>query len=293
MSKLAKYRKKITQLYGAELLKEETDYRVLKKKYIEGGTRKGINLCKIIINMTANKAKEANENHKNLLNEDANLNIRIRRDNNYLAPLHVFCSKVKDFGEEDVIFLVEKGADINIRCGLGNTPLYYALSDGNYHLVKYLIDNGADVDIFNKKFLTSVHKSFDLKDEPIMNLLLSKSRYTSSEIPTAEGQSSYLIYIIKNLKKNVTMETLSRLADSVGVIETKRDWNDIVIEGDSPLVITVKKIKKLNNADDVGFLINVFEEMLIWDESDAIFEKDREEIKKSKELKKFMKIKNR
>lgn len=46
-------------------------------------------------------------------------------------------------------FLVEKGADINISCENGNTPVHMAFKNGNKFLILYLKKNGADFNHVN------------------------------------------------------------------------------------------------------------------------------------------------
>jgi len=46
-----------------------------------------------------------------------------------------------------VKYLIEQGADINIENESGETPLFNACSSGNENLVKYLIEHGADINI--------------------------------------------------------------------------------------------------------------------------------------------------
>ena len=46
---------------------------------------------------------------------------------------------------ERVMFLLEKGADINVKCTNGYTPLHYESSRGNLRMVKFLILGGADI----------------------------------------------------------------------------------------------------------------------------------------------------
>ena len=51
---------------------------------------------------------------------------------------------------------VENGADINYD---GGEPLYLSISNGHGEIVKYLIDVGVKMDIFNKKPVTNTNKT--------------------------------------------------------------------------------------------------------------------------------------
>ena len=75
-------------------------------------------------------------------------------------------------------FLIEHGADVNMNDTLGDTPLYNAIILGNIHMVKLLLEKGADVNhkryfkrsLFNGS--TPLHDS-SLEDEPeIVSLLI-------------------------------------------------------------------------------------------------------------------------
>lgn len=57
----------------------------------------------------------------------------------------------KDDDAVFVRFLLENGADINALDAEGNTPLHYAFALGNEEIVKLLIEKGADVRIRNKQ----------------------------------------------------------------------------------------------------------------------------------------------
>ncbi|KAG4104272.1 hypothetical protein H8356DRAFT_927193, partial [Neocallimastix lanati (nom. inval.)] len=45
-------------------------------------------------------------------------------------------------------FLVEHGADVNIKTNFGENPLFISCKKGNEAIVKYLIENGTEL---NKK----------------------------------------------------------------------------------------------------------------------------------------------
>ena len=63
--------------------------------------------------------------------------------------------------------------DLNVRDGLNNTALYYAVSNSFYEVTKVLLDLGASVDIKNSLGNTALHKAFMTKNMLIINLLLA------------------------------------------------------------------------------------------------------------------------
>jgi ankyrin repeat protein len=61
-----------------------------------------------------------------------------------LTALHIASGKNK---LEMVKYLLEIGANIDMKAKLGHTPLYSSTIFNNYDVFRYLIDNGADVNI--------------------------------------------------------------------------------------------------------------------------------------------------
>ena len=63
------------------------------------------------------------------------------------TPLH----QASYFGKEDIIiYLVENGADINVRSNEGNTILHLATESGNIEIIKKFLSIGIDPNIKNK-----------------------------------------------------------------------------------------------------------------------------------------------
>lgn len=76
---------------------------------------------------------------------DRRIDWNISDDIDGATPLHYAASSCNF---KLVKHLIAKGADVNVRAYENNTPLHYAVSaGGSLEIVKYLIDNGAIVDI--------------------------------------------------------------------------------------------------------------------------------------------------
>ncbi|MHC4664879.1 MAG: ankyrin repeat domain-containing protein [Planctomycetota bacterium] len=75
--------------------------------------------------------------------------------------------------KELVAMLIAKGADINTKCGDGDTPLHNAVrtSSRNFPVVELLIKSGADVNTKNKKGETPLKLAVRAKKEKISELL--------------------------------------------------------------------------------------------------------------------------
>eukprot|EP00026_Physarum_polycephalum_P015533 Phypoly_transcript_16239.p1 GENE.Phypoly_transcript_16239~~Phypoly_transcript_16239.p1 ORF type:complete len:240 (+),score=33.64 Phypoly_transcript_16239:79-798(+) len=59
-----------------------------------------------------------------------------------------------------IAFLLDKGANINIRDASNHTPLHFAAMEGNLDSVKLLVERGADIEATNKDLMVVVAKAF-------------------------------------------------------------------------------------------------------------------------------------
>lgn len=309
MSKLDKYRKKIIKAYGntyASLLENETDYRVLKKIYIKGGGDPCAEFASVMKTKFTSEngmgAAELNEEHENFFKKgsDVNCGILIGLDEGQvttLPPLHAFCIMVNKFGKEDEIYLIKKlGADVNSQNENKSTPLHCALANGSldnssrYNLTEYLCERGANVDDVNDFMLTPVHYSFKHDDEKTTLFLLDKSKafqngdsFNKTRHRT-DGRRSYLIHIIINVEKKVSMNVIKKLEKYFSVRETSYPYLSTthVSEDDSPFLAALKTIKKVAEGNkqreeklsDIKFLVDIIEIVLQSDKSNESFEWD-------------------
>jgi len=128
-------------------------------------------------------------------------------------------------------FLIEKGANINSKDALGNTPLYYALQFQNTEIIKMLLDNGAVIN--GKHFKNSMGKTpFESYWDSYVDVVTTMSslvnltnitqnikekievkygdnilRYTSMIIPMCVYLLNHQLYIYgKNFPEGSTME---------------------------------------------------------------------------------------
>ncbi len=75
---------------------------------------------------------------------------------------------------DGVKFLVEKGADINIKDEYGATALLYAADKGHADIVKYLISKGADVHLRTKNGKTALSLAIKYKNDEVIKILKAK-----------------------------------------------------------------------------------------------------------------------
>jgi serine/threonine protein kinase len=87
------------------------------------------------------KTEEKTDIAKSLIERGADINIRNKMGQ---TPLYY---AIRGDNTDIAKSLIEKGADINNRDQMGQTPLYYAINEGNTIIVIILIEKGADINI--------------------------------------------------------------------------------------------------------------------------------------------------
>lgn len=88
-----------------------------------------------------------NEKVKQLIAQGANVNQMFTEGGWTRTPvIHAWNKK----NDEMVVYLVEHGADVNIKDSDGDTILSLAMKDGNFKLVKFLFSNGGRIEFSTK-----------------------------------------------------------------------------------------------------------------------------------------------
>ncbi len=106
-------------------------------------------------------------NAKWLVDKGANLNVR---DNIGMTVLH-FVAK-KSFNLTFAKYLVDKGADVNAQDNYGLTVLHRAYNSDNVPLIKYLVNIGANVDVKDKSGKTVLHRAAEKNQEDLVKWLV-------------------------------------------------------------------------------------------------------------------------
>lgn len=91
----------------------------------------------------------------------------------FLEPQHIIPA-TKDDNFSEVRFLLDSGANANLRDRDGRTPLHWAANRGGIGLVKLLLDSGADVNARDNDKLTPLHAAARKDRREAAKLLLER-----------------------------------------------------------------------------------------------------------------------
>ena len=104
--------------------------------------------------------------------------------------------------------LVQKGADKNIRNTYsGSTPLMYAAASGYFDIVRYLVEQGANVNLRNNIGETAASIAYDQGEVDIYDYLIAnvarefEPRQVAQAAPT--GQPHYKLNKISSKKSGL------------------------------------------------------------------------------------------
>jgi ankyrin repeat protein len=116
-------------------------------------------------------ASDFTEGHKRvaeiLLSNGADINAYNGEERRYETALH----SVAGWQMERVIFILNKGADINIRDYNGNTPLLNAVVSGKEDIVKFLLSKGAKKNIKNNHGYGPIEAALEFRRKDIADLI--------------------------------------------------------------------------------------------------------------------------
>ncbi|MDN5247702.1 MAG: ankyrin repeat domain-containing protein [Wolbachia endosymbiont of Tyrophagus putrescentiae] len=138
-------------------------------------------ILKLVIKKGANikrKDKEGNSAlHYAVCNTCCGENLSTRKyDMRY--PDYDLFSNNADYSEDTTIknvnALIAAGISINVKNENNNTPLFFAVQDNRYELVKTLLEKGAKVDIVDKNGFTIFHYALKNKNLEMLKLLFSQ-----------------------------------------------------------------------------------------------------------------------
>ena len=83
-------------------------------------------------------------------------------------PLHVACGRAS---MEEIVALVEAGADVNAPGDMRSTPLHESVTRGHIAAIQYLLDHGASPDLKNEFGATAIDIAIGKERMDIAKLL--------------------------------------------------------------------------------------------------------------------------
>ena len=106
-----------------------------------------------------------------------------------------------------MFYLLENGADINVKDAHGDTALHHVSKEGNIAVLKLLCGQGADINMNNENGQSALHLAAELGNTPIVEILLNNdadieqknehSRHTALSIAASRGWTSTVGCLLK------------------------------------------------------------------------------------------------
>lgn len=180
---------------------------------------------------------------------DLDINLNQSRKNN---KNEYVINYVSEYGQLQMLkYLFERGININKECKSNKTPLLISIEKGHFHIVRFLVENGAILNISGKSNPLKV--SIENKRRDITRYLIKKGSnvnfYWSESGSRKKDQKNYYIFDIIIKKKDINF---IKLFIKKGANLNEERINEIlkIKKIDITLLIFIKKIlieKNINN----------------------------------------------
>ena len=80
-------------------------------------------------------------------------------------------------------FLIKNGADVNVKeKKFGFTPLHFAVNNQHKDIVLMLLESGADINARDNKDLTPLNEAYENNDTPMIDILISRGAIANTSI---------------------------------------------------------------------------------------------------------------
>ncbi len=136
-----------------------------------------------------------------LINSGANLDIR----NDFgISPLHIAAINNNEIA---LTALLDAGADSNITDLDGSTPIMYAALTGNVYLLKRLVEHNADIMITNNACADVLDFAYEGGDKKTIDYILSLGKSINS-YRNIKNEKGVLERKIKDLKQEENKDLL-------------------------------------------------------------------------------------
>ena len=177
------------------------------KKLINVGAN--INLKDAYNNSIIDKAiKIGNVEIIDLLLRKNNLSLNIVNSNEEPPIISVLLSEkfLEEEKKEIIDKFIEKGSNINMVDGNGNSPLMHAIQKKYLSIIELLFSNGIDINIKNKKDETALNIARNMKNKLIINYLYDKGYNVYN---TENNEVTFKM--MKQIMRDINKELLERL----------------------------------------------------------------------------------
>ncbi|WP_264707971.1 ankyrin repeat domain-containing protein [Wolbachia endosymbiont (group B) of Agriphila straminella] len=152
-----------------------------------------------------------------------------------------------------VSFLVDKGANIEIRSKEGQTPLHLAVEEAKQNIINLLLDRGADIEAKNNDGRTPLYLAAYNNDSGVIELLCNRIKTKSNDASKMIKQVGFLKKEVVNQAnipsnaKRLVESCISSLRDSI-----KSAAKKVLKEGilHSRSASTIELIDKVYNFDE-------------------------------------------
>lgn len=149
------------------------------------------------------------------------IRLLVKADHNPKSNAAVLLHNLAQVGATDLIeYLLDRGAQINIRDDYGNIPLHWAAEVGDLQMVKFLLQRGADVKAVSDWSNTALHRAVPGNNLDVARLLIARG----VAINARNGLGNTALH----LAANYDLKTMVKLLIDNGADPTaKNDNNDV------------------------------------------------------------------
>lgn len=142
-----------------------------------------------------------------------------------------------------ILFLIEKGININSQDEDGETPLHYAARKNRPEIINLLLDHGAQINVQDNVKDTPLHIAAMRGHEPIIQLLLQKGAFVNSI--NNEGMTPLHYAISNSDEDDENTDRIVKLFLDHGADVSIQDK-----KGNTPLHYAIKKFIEYNEDDE-------------------------------------------
>merc|ERR1712168_138392 len=143
---------------------------------------------------------------------------------------------------EMIKLLVENGADVNLKDGLGRTSLHIATQNRNVEIVQYLLKNGANVDLKDIHGDTTLSVAFKNGSIEIIKMLIENGAEENLNVTNSSGDA--ILHSVVRWKEK-GLKYLDYLIKKGAAVNIKNR------EGRTPLHIAAH----INNLEIISYLV--------------------------------------